>query len=162
MTLTDEQRRLVEDSAWIVNTVLQRQELNHDEDLRQEAYLHLCRCATRFDATRGIKWDTYAYTSLFLHIKKINGRYWRGEKREDVVRNNAAKIAEFPYDDCFAKIELSQILDECTDEERAILACVYMEKPYRDIAATIGCSVKEAGIKWKELKQKITNGGIRQ
>ena len=72
MGLTDEQRKRVEQSAWIVNSVLKEQQLSYDEDLRQEGLLWLCKCAQRFDPTRGVKWSTYAYGSVFLRVKRLH------------------------------------------------------------------------------------------
>lgn len=153
--MNDEQRRIVENSAWIVNTVLQRQGLAYDEDLRQEAYLHLCRCVVRFDESRGIKWDTYAYSSLFLHIKKINGRKWRDSKRDETLRKSLDSKADFPLDACLAIVAVDRILNACTDSECLLLECMYNEMRYDEIAKALRCTVRDVSKRWKALRQKL-------
>ena len=153
--MNDEQRQIVENSAWIVNTVLQRQGLAYDEDLRQEAYLHLCKCVVRFDESRGIKWDTYAYSSLFLHIKKINGRKWRDSKRDEMLRKNLGSKTDFPLDACLAIVAVDRILNSCTDSECLLLECMYNEMRYDEIAKALRCTVRDVSKRWKVLREKL-------
>lgn len=160
MCLDDKQRQVVENSAWIVNTVLQRQGLSFDEDLRQEAYLHLCRCVTRFDESRGIKWDTYAYSSLFLHIKKINGRKWRDSKRNETSRKSLDNKAEFPIDECLAVVTVDRIMTACSDDECLLLDCMYNEMRYDEIAKLLNCTMREVSKRWKALRQKLNTPSI--
>lgn len=68
--LTEQQKEIIQNSLWIVNTVLKKQNLQHNNDWRQSALLYLCKCLERFDATKGVKWETYAYKNVFLYLKR--------------------------------------------------------------------------------------------
>ena len=67
MRLDKKQRDLVADNLWVVKALARkiyskvssgRLEL---EDLEGFGYLALCRCATRFDPGKGVKFSTYSY-----------------------------------------------------------------------------------------------------
>ena len=68
--LSDEQRDTIEDSVWVVNTVLKKQGLENDEDMRQSALLYMCKCIQRFDPSKNIKWTTFAYKNIYLFVKR--------------------------------------------------------------------------------------------
>lgn len=72
--LTNAEQNLIEDSLWIVNTVLKNESLQCDNDLRQSAILYMCECLLRFDCTKNIKWSTYAYRNISLFIKRTNAK----------------------------------------------------------------------------------------
>lgn len=68
MRLNAEQQERVESALWVVNAVLKRKGVSGDSELRSIGYLTLCICATKFDESRGVKWETYAYRSVLLKI----------------------------------------------------------------------------------------------
>lgn len=79
--MTPQQQQTIIDSMWIVNTALKRQGII-SEDLRQDALLYMCKIISRFDASLGVKWETYAYKNIYLYLKrrklaeiKVNSRY---------------------------------------------------------------------------------------
>jgi len=65
--MTVEQQKQIEDSLWVVDAVLKRLKRQGDEDLRQDLFLYMCKCIQRFDVSRGTKWTSYAYESLYLY-----------------------------------------------------------------------------------------------
>ena len=79
--MTPQQQQTIIDSEWIVNTALKRQGII-SEDLKQDALLYMCKLVDRFDASFGVKWETYAYKNIYLYLKrqklrqiKVNSRY---------------------------------------------------------------------------------------
>lgn len=85
MTAVDKAR--VEESAWIVRSVVNRLKPN-DDDLFQSIYLYLCKCAGRFDECRGVKWSTYAFKSAYyygLMYLKQEARLQCQELGEDIM-----------------------------------------------------------------------------
>lgn len=68
MALTDEQRKIIEESMWVINTVLKAHNLAHDEDMRQQAILYMCECIERFDPSKNAKFSTYAYKNIYLYV----------------------------------------------------------------------------------------------
>lgn len=155
MGLTDEQRKRVEQSAWIVNSVLKEQQLSYDEDLRQEGLLWLCKCAQRFDPTRGVKWSTYAYGSVFLRVKRLH----------DIARIDTAKYACYiqqsialldrclfaRYTNEFAKSKCRRIARECSEDERTVLTCKYLGYTWEETAQLMGKKHRDVTKIWKEI-----------
>ena len=90
--LTEEQQKLVEDSLWVVELALKRLSLLNNNDLRQQARLYLCKLVSRFDASKGVKWSTYAYKSIYFHIK------WRQKVEK---RNNFDTVEKLDYYDLY-------------------------------------------------------------
>lgn len=72
--LTFEEQNIIENSLWIVNTALKKQGLQGNEDLKQSAVLYMCKCIKKYDPSKQVKWNTYAYKNVFLYIKRTNAK----------------------------------------------------------------------------------------
>ena len=79
--MTPQQQQTIIDSEWIVNTALKRQGII-SEDLKQDALLYMCKIISRYNASFGVKWETYAYKNVYLYLKrrksaeiKVKSRY---------------------------------------------------------------------------------------
>lgn len=70
MKLTPEQQKDIENSLWVVNLALKKHNLGHNNDMRQETLLFLCKCRLKFNENNGAKWTTYAYKSAYFFIKR--------------------------------------------------------------------------------------------
>ena len=68
MKLTNEQQKQIENSLWVVNTVLKKQGIDYNEDMRQSAIMYMCECLLRYDPDKGVKWTTYAYKNFIVVI----------------------------------------------------------------------------------------------
>ena len=68
--LNADQQATIENSYWVVNTILKEQRLQANEDMRQAALLFMCECMQRFEPTKGVKWTTYAYKNVEMFIKR--------------------------------------------------------------------------------------------
>ena len=97
MTLTGEQQRIIEDSLWIVGAVGKRLRVK-DEDARSEAVLYMIQCLDRFDPSKGVKWETYAYKNVYLYMsrtmktkqekEKLTGLEWLVQKKLELADKN--------------------------------------------------------------------------
>lgn len=160
--LTQEQQSTIENSLWVVNTALKRQGLSNDDDLRQDAMLYLCEIIQRFDESKGIKWTTYAYKSIYFYIKRIQKRKKKLKNREidDEILDCDNEIYEtLPSDetimindnDCSDKFEL--LKEFCSDEEKKILSMRL--KGYRlvEIANELNYSVSTVNNRLRNIKE---------
>ena len=152
--LDKEQQNLIEKSMWVVDVALAKQNMQDDEDMRQEALLYLCKCLERFDKSKGVKWTTYAFKSVYLFLKKRK------------LSDNARKRREICCDSLpepkngdlmYSEINNTENIVEtvCTPLERLILDL--REKGYKcaEIGAIIKLSVKDIYKCSKRIKEKI-------
>ena len=127
--LTDFQQKTIEDSIWIVNTVLQKLGLNccpDTEDLRQTAILHMCKVIRRFDPDRNIKWETFAYTCIYRFIKTKHIRETRKRMHEIKCEEiYTPQSMQMPLEEMECaernKHKVAQLMSVCTPKERLYL-----------------------------------------
>lgn len=79
LRLTPEKQQLVEDNIGIAHKLTQKwfNGVCDIEDIRQEAYLTLVDCATKFDINRNNKFSTYAYRCIDLRLNNYVQGYNR-------------------------------------------------------------------------------------
>lgn len=150
--MTDEQRKRVADSLWVVNTALKEQGLGRDKDLKQDALLWLCKCAQRFDATRGVKWTTYAYLSVYLRIKRLNDNARRKEALERQYEANAPTSDN--EDEHFARVEYQRIYSKCSEREKTVLDLRYAGYTWNEVSERLNCTHKKAREIWDSIREK--------
>lgn len=122
MTLSTEQQSQIENSLWVVNSVLKKRNLSYDEDMRQSAILYMCECILRFDPSLNIKWTTYAY-------KNIDYFVWKKSKEETANNSYISTHDIYEYKDIIQQPEpeqdkityLKAIYGTCNEQERKIL-----------------------------------------
>lgn len=127
--LTAEQQNIIENSIWVVNTALKNQGLSlspKTEDLRQSAILYMCKVIQRYDPSRNIKWETFAYKNVFLFIKRQHLKEIKMENWEvDDEITYALQATELPLEqlELFdeSKCMVEQIMNDCTPKERQYL-----------------------------------------
>ena len=121
--LSKDQQKIIEESLWIVDAVLKRQGFTDDEDLRQDTVLYMCKCLERYDETRGVKWSTYAYKSLYLYSMRV--RYKREQREAFLVKDDlqsAAKIiAKNNAESENGRVLYAHICASCDELCRAVL-----------------------------------------
>lgn len=124
--LSDEQRKIIEDSLWVVNTALKKQHLQYDDDMRQSAILYMCKCIERFDPSKNIKWTTYAYKNVYLFIKRTHKK--QQERLFYEVDDYDTNIKEMVYTEKYNEYtrdeqtySVAMIKSICTEEEKKIV-----------------------------------------
>lgn len=160
--LSLEEKNIIEDSTWIVNTVLKRQGLQCDDDIRQSAYLYMCKCIKKYDPTLQIKWTTYAYKSVYLYVKKVHAREIKKATAitdedisdiKDLVLCNKQGISPVPN----AKYVLDEIMTLCTPRERKLLELKMQGYKRQEIALIMNCDVEKIGLMMRTIKKKSQN-----
>lgn len=156
--LNDEQRQMVESSIWVVNTALKKQGLECDKDLKQDALLCMCQCAERFDASKGIKWTTYAYKNVYLYIKRTHAK--QTQKSAPLIKQDlfdmGDRIENIQGEDMYdrAKYKLDGFMAVCDNNERALLKAKLYGATHREVAKSLGCSAEKINITIKNIKDK--------
>lgn len=156
--LTNEQRQMVESSIWVVNTALKKQGLECDKDLKQDALLCMCQCAERFDASKGIKWTTYAYKTVYLYIKRTHSK--EQKKASYIVKDDLFDLGEqieepmYEYDDDAPSHRLRKVMSICTPNETALLKAKLQGFNHTEIADQMSCSKSKVDITMKSVKEK--------
>lgn len=159
--LNDEQRRLVETSIWVVNTVLKKQGLEGNKDLKQDALLYMCKCAERFNEEKGVKWTTFAYKNVYLYIKRIHAK--QVQKASYVVKQDLFDLgntlnepqAEPLYNE--QRYKIGGIMAICTDKEKELLEAKLQGYTYPEIAIKMNCSASQINNAMKNIQNKARN-----
>lgn len=160
--LSAEQQKLINDSLWIVNTVLKKFNLQRDEDMRQEAIVYLCSCVERFDQNRNVKWSTYAYSNIYWFIAR------RKQEEQEHVKNTM-HLSALPDDmgdnlqSATRKINidtvqlLSEVATLCTPTEKHILYLKYKGYTTPEIAQIGNLTVAHTSYILTKIRKKINN-----
>lgn len=140
--LTEEQRKEVEQSAWVVNAVLKKLGLSKDRDMRQTAYLFLCESRQRFDPTKNTKWTTYAYKDVYLRVRKEQKRQRTYSDR--IVCDDEYIGALVADDPALKAIDDKQLIEDVskalTPREAKVMHMRAQHYTYKEISAVIGFS----------------------
>ena len=112
--LTPKQQKIIEDSEWVINSVLNKLGRYGDEDLKQNGWLYMCQCIMRFDENRGVKWTTFAYKNIFLYLKRICAEEKKNLCEELIEEIECEEEPEVP-------LQLKCLYEICTDDERRYL-----------------------------------------
>ena len=155
--LSIEQQKTIQESIWIVNTVLKAQKLSHDEDLRQSAILYMCKVIDRFDPSKGVKWETYAYKTMYLfvkrkHLKDIRKKFWEIDNEKATIIADYMCIEEPELCDD-SKYMVERIKSLCTPKERQYLDLRLQGYKIAEIKQLMNVSQRQVGV----FHQKIVN-----
>lgn len=163
MPLTEEQKSIIENSTWVVNTALKRQGLSYDEDLRQSALLYLCKCIKRFEPSKSTLWTTFAYKNIYLYIKRMHAKEMKKEcmiftHELDEIESHFGynNINEYSDD----KLKLLKIKTFCNDNENEIINLKLRGYNGKEIANIMNCSMLKINVCMKRIKEKAKNSGI--
>lgn len=157
--LNVEQQTIIENSIWVVNTALKRQGLSADEDLRQSALLYMCSCLERFDASRGIKWTTFAYKNVYLYIKRVHKQ--NVDKRGAEISDEtvyALQAVELPLEAEKALdpniLTINELKRLCSPTERQIINYKLQGYKSAEISRKMGCSVSSVSRYMNSIRTK--------
>lgn len=137
---------------------------NDFEEIYSDALLGLAMAASRFDASKGLKFSTYAYstitgilkTSFFRNESKFRRRYIDGKEvlervcwtslnettgeKEDLERLDLLE-EETLVEDCIDSIFVKDLLNSLDERERkVIIDNLYKEKSQLEISKELGIS----------------------
>lgn len=154
MKLTSEQQKTILNSMWVVNTVLKELGESGNQDLKQFAVLSLCECLNNFDASKGTKWTTYAYSTLLYKLKR--------ERQRELKHNVCVNIDNFytlstetDEEQVYAKETVNKIKDLCNDRELLIVELTMQGYSRKAISKQLGVSHTTIDKAWHNLKAKI-------
>lgn len=152
--LTNEQQKLIEESMWVVNTVLKAQGVQSNEDLRQEATLYMCKCAMRFDPTKHIKWSTFAYKNVFLFVRRERVKAYQKRMSECGIECIDVLSQVDMEQDLAIKNKIRQLGSVCSKEERCILRMKLAGFTGNEMAHKINCSKSKINNCIGKIKEK--------
>jgi len=157
--LTEEQQKIIENSLWVVNDALKKLNLQHNNDLRQDMILYMCKCLERYDTAKGVKWETYAYRSVYLRIKWLQiVKYKKSFYSQGVTLcdDSALDLLERPTE---SEVELEEYIDrinrECNEHELLLIRFVSQGFTHQQIADKLGYSCTKVNKEIGELRKKM-------
>lgn len=159
--LTEAQKQTIENSLWIVNSVLKKQGIEANADMRQLAEICLIESISRFDESKGVKWTTYAYKTVFLYIKRTYARDCKRENRlvsiEEIrVKGDSVHLTGEIERISDEKSELVQLaLKTLTPLERRILSLKTQGYKQQEIKQKCKCPLKTIQEGFKAIKEKF-------
>lgn len=160
---------------YVVNRYYKHNKIMEREDIIQTGYLGLVKAAHKFDKSKGVKFSTFATTTIWgeisRYIRDFSGAIGsRKDKMEDVGKLmpfTFSMLTEYDSDDYknsllmslsyemdINKILISTVKDKLTEEERYLLEQLEVKKQ-KEIAEEFGCSQVNISRKIKKLKQKV-------
>jgi len=151
--LTQEQRELLENSLWVVNSVLKAQGLQRDDDMRSRANLYLCKCVQRYKPERNAKWTTYAYKSVFLFVKTSHAQEM--VEKSHLASGNGLFLAkdETDYEEIVLNnILLEQIRESLGDIDKIIFDLKRQDYTIREICERLQLSDTAIDNHWNYIK----------
>ena len=150
--LTAEQQKTIQDSAWVIDTVLGKLGLQKNEDIRQSLFLYMCKCIERYDSSRGTKWTTYAYKTLYLYALRI----WDEEKKKSKGLVSIESVIQLTDNGVSERqmIEVSHFYSLCvplSKQETRVALMLSQGYNIKSISAHLKLSAK----KIQEIKREI-------
>ena len=155
MALTGEQQRIIEDSLWIVGAVGKRLRVK-DEDVKSEAVLYLIRCLDRFDPSKGVKWETYAYKNVYLYMSRtLKLRQVKDRRTVEVEEFICTPAADNVEEEVMRRLSVEAVFAALKPKERDIAFLIAQGYSFSVIAEMRGCSHQAVSCMWKRIKKKI-------
>ena len=151
--LNDEQRKTLEQSLWVVNTVIKELGLQLDDDMRSQASLYMCKCIERYDPKFGVKWSTYAYKSLYLYIKTRHAKEMV-KKAPIVPIESCFNLATEMDDNIYNKLFIETLQTILTPLENEILTRKFKEQTAATIRKELNLTKKQFDEAWHSIKDK--------
>ena len=154
--MTAEQQQTILDTLWIGDNALRRQKRAYDEDLRQVAIIYLCKCLLRYNADLGVKWNTYAYKSVDLYIRREIEKEKKMRNRE-IISAREYVIGERINKERALYLEIKE---NCTPRTQKVLELKlqgYNDREVRDIVHCANKKLCEMKREIKEIAREIKN-----
>lgn len=156
--LSEEQREFIEHNTWIVDAVLRKLGQSHNEDLRQEGLLCLCKLVDK--DIQHATWQTYAYKTIFLNLRR---KVMQEQERKDhTILTQEVKYYKEHNTKSRTDERLKEIYHLCTPQEQQLVR-LYLEgyTTYESAAREMGLYPMQAYRLMQSIKDKA-NERIRQ
>ena len=155
--LSEEQKLVVEENIWVVNSVLKDLGLSFDNDLRQSALLYMCeKLIFKFDPARGTKFSTYATGNIKHYIRKeLKARYKLSQKEIRETEGSEEADEDGSLDAMEAVTKIVAMREICNEKELVIVNLLGQGYTYRAIASIVGKSPSTVFNHIKDIRAKI-------
>lgn len=141
--LTEEQQKIIMESMWVINSALKKQDLGNNEDLRQDAVLYMCKCIQRFDASKNVKWTTYAYRNIYFYIKE-RVKNLRKKGLESCNKVDIVEFTEVVDEDWELKEanreRIKMLKEKCTSDEKMVMSLIMQGYKINELPKMLGKS----------------------
>ena len=154
--MTPEKENMILECGWVVNTVLNNLNMR-SEDYSQIAMLYLCGLVDKYDATKNVKWTTYAYNNLTLYLKHYRKVERKKDQVYDIITNfdTAANSIPQELDIFFIDNEnISKLLIKLTPMEKRLLQMRLEGYKMREMAECLGYSMGYINKQIDSIKKK--------
>lgn len=156
--LSKEQQDIIENSVWVVNAVLKQQGLQGNCDLRQSALLYMCRCLEKFDPQKNIKWTTYAYKNVYLHVKRLHRTELAKQSHlisDDIYSIEPVLPSKFNgHQQISYRNALENIKKLCTPAENRFIELKLLGYKRAEISKIMQCSTNKIDFYMQNIKRK--------
>lgn len=149
--LSEEQREFIENNTWIVDAVLRKLNQSHNEDLRQEGLLCLCKLVDK--DIQHATWQTYAYKTIFFNLRKKVMEEQDRKKSTIVVEE--VKYYKEKKSNKSDRSFIMEIYKKCTPTEQELIE-LYLDgyTTYEGIAREMGLYPMQAYRIMQNIKKK--------
>lgn len=162
--LNEQQKQLIEENIPLVYHIIDRYFKQNfyyieREELINEGLYWLCKCASKYDSSRGVKFSTFAYRCVKRHLKDYLINFY--DKRIETVEIDTYKDVPV-YDDY--KIDTSEEMKEFLlkylkeKQAKMVIDYYFNNLSWEEVAQKYGYANRKAAcaVCQKELK-KISN-----
>ena len=150
--LTDEQRKTVEESMWVVDAVMHRLSIR-DEDTKQELLYWLSWSIEKYDPQREVLWTTFAYTCVYRRALNI----MRKKENPCLSYDGFFSIADTEdlYEKADENMDARRAFAMLNKEEQAVATCICDGMSMRETSAQTGYNLKKVFELWHIAKEKV-------
>ena len=154
--LTEQEKQTILNSMWVVNTVLKELDCSKNKDYKQLAILLLHKCIKLYDASKGVKWTTYAYNFLYLKLKSQKSKDYA--KRQMIASENGLHFVSIPFNEerATAVATLTQLKKLLTEQEIFVLEQKQLGYSLTEISKKLNRSHTYTSKLWQSIKDKAT------
>lgn len=156
MQLTETQQQLLLEAKWVINTVLVQLGERGNSDYKQIAFLYLCSCVKRFNPNKGVKWTSYAYSSVYWKLKKQQASDKRKAENQVSLTNIYSLSSPQQSSQSEAVFELNRIKEVLNERERFFIDQLLKGYTLTEIGKMINLSHTSASKVWHSIKEKAS------
>lgn len=149
--LSEEQREFIENNTWIVDAVLRKLNQSHNQDLRQEGLLCLCKLVDK--DIQHATWQTYAYKTIFLNLRQKVMK--EQERKKSTIVVNEVKYYKEKKNTKSDRTFIKEIYQKCNSTEQELIR-LYLDgyTTYESLANQMGIYPMQAYRIMQGIKDK--------
>lgn len=123
--LNERQKQIIENSMWVINTIVKDLKQQHNEDLRQDLILYMCQLLDRYDPNMQTKWTTYAYKNIYLHARTLL-RIEQEKQSKTIYVEEPKYYKEQKQSHTKLDERIKNLYEKCTPKEKKVIIA-YLE-----------------------------------